>query len=188
MAVISGAAQPATLVEGEHFAPFIVWAGIQLMKASGDLPRPDSNLAITAVRLGRLGPTQSVRVRRTDSLNPQPRLLLAHDFQTTFVPLLAPHVRTSIQDNGLIVREKTGSNTLVYAFFMESILTVISSASQTGTSVGGERFAPSTIWGGIRLMKASGDFRGPDPNPETREKQSRYRSPENPTSNEAGGP
>ena len=37
----------------------------------------------------------------------------------------------------------------------------ISSASQTGTSVGGERFAPpSTIWGGIRLMKASGDLRG----------------------------
>ena len=38
---------------------------------------------------------------------------------------------------------------------------VISSASQTGTSVGGERFAPSTIWGGIRLMKASGDLGGP---------------------------
>ena len=31
---------------------------------------------------------------------------------------------------------------------------VISSASQTGTSVSGERFAHSTIWGGIRLMQA----------------------------------
>ena len=188
LTVISGAAQTGTSVGGERFAPATIWGGIRLMKASGDLRGPDSNLAITAVRLGRLGPTQSVRVRRTDSLNPQPRPFPAHDFQATFVPLLAPHVRTSIPDNGLIVREKTGSNTLVYAFFMESILTVISSASQTGTSVGGERFAPSTIWGGIRLMKASGDFRGPDPNPETREKQSRYRSPENPTSNEAGGP
>ena len=41
--VISGATQTATLAGGERFAPFIIWAGIQLMKASGDLPRPDSN-------------------------------------------------------------------------------------------------------------------------------------------------
>ena len=109
LTVFSGAAQTATLVEGERFAPLKVWASIQLMKASGDLPRPDSNLAITAACLGMLGSTRSVRVRRTDSLNPQLRPFLAHDFQATFIPLLAPNVRTSIQDNGLIVREKRAS-------------------------------------------------------------------------------
>ena len=109
LTVISGAAQPATLVDGERFAPFIIWAGIQLMKASGDLPRPDSNLAITAVRLGMLGPTRSARVWRADSLNPQLRPFLAHDFRATFITLLVLHVRACLQINGLIVREKRAS-------------------------------------------------------------------------------
>ena len=109
LTVISDAAQTATLVEGERFAPFIVWAGIQLMKASGDLTRPDSNLAITAVHPGMLGPTRSAHVRRTDSLNPQLRPFLAHDFQATFITLLVPHVRACLQINGLIVREKRAS-------------------------------------------------------------------------------
>ena len=65
----------------------------------------------------------------------------------------------------------------------------ISSASQTGTSVGGERFAPlPQIWGGIRLMKASGDLRGLIQTQRTHEKKNRYPSPETPTSDEAGGP
>ena len=93
-----------------------------------------------------------------------------------------------MQHNGLIVRENTGSKTLIYAFLMETILTVISGAAQTATLVGGERFAPFIIWAGIRLMKASGDLRRPDSNTETHEKKSRYPSPGNPTSDGAGGP
>ena len=96
LTVISGAAQTATLVDGERFAPFIVWAGIQLMKASADLTRPDSNLAIFAVHPGMLGPTRPARVRRAVSLNPQLRPFLAHDFRATFIPLLVPHVRACL--------------------------------------------------------------------------------------------
>ena len=107
--VFSGAAQTATLVEGERFAPLKVWASIRLVNASGDLPRPDSNLAITVARLGMLGPARSVQVRRTDSLNPQFRPFLADDFQATFVPLLVPDVMASMHDNGWSFPRKRAS-------------------------------------------------------------------------------